>query len=643
MLTRVPARRRVFFILFYRFFLGSACLLFMVPVRANAQLPYTSGGPNSAFAQLDFGQLKVDDQIWDADSNATSNVLDFGSVSPLDLEAPRKAVQDFKRARALMKEQNSKDAIKFLEKAISIYPEFVSAHNALGLAYLDQRDSRARSEFETAARLDDQFPGSYMNLGILDLSVDDFAGADTNLQKAASLRPNDPRVLAALAFAENGNHKYPECLHTVRRVHSFDHHGMANVHYIGAAAALSLQDVDTAQRELGMLVKEDPTNPLSPVARKKLLALIQPDGEQQTSTAAHGTQQLVVAEDWRTETFPNNQHLADELTKVSNAPDTDSCENCGPHGQSLLLASSVAPAPMPEDRRALAANLFTIHQYVDETALFFSVSHGGRSVNDLSASDVEVLDNNRRPLKILQFTPQSRLPLRLGLLIDQSDSVQRRFTFEKRAAEKFVRTVLNGDSDIAFVAGFNQQVSVSQDFTADPEMLSQGVERLNNSGETALFDAIYFACWKLAAYPDEGRVAKVLVVLTDGEDNASHRSLQQALEIAEAAGVTIYAVSTTEARSLAEAPHKTDADKILQELAERSGGESIFPGSLNALDHYLAKLPDVIRSRYLIAYKPADFAPNGKYRSIRVIAEKDGKRLHVTARKGYYARASAGN
>jgi VWFA-related protein len=188
------------------------------------------------------------------------------------------------------------------------------------------------------------------------------------------------------------------------------------------------------------------------------------------------------------------------------------------------------------------------------------------------------------------------------------------------------------------VAGFNDDTSVTQDFTDNVPALSQGIEKLSDRGETALFDAIYYACWKLAAYPEQGRVARVLVVLTDGEDNSSHRSLKQAIEAAEAAGVTVYTVSTLEQTGLLFDPAQTDANKVLKVLAERSGGQAFFPGSLKALDWYLDQLRDVIRSRYLIAYKAANFAPNGKYRSIHVRAEKDGKHFHVQVRKGYYAR-----
>jgi Ca-activated chloride channel homolog len=279
--------------------------------------------------------------------------------------------------------------------------------------------------------------------------------------------------------------------------------------------------------------------------------------------------------------------------------------------------------------------LFTIHQIVDETALFFSVSHHGHTINDLSLSDIQLRDDNKRPDKILQFLPQSKLPLRLGLLIDMSDSVKDRVTFEKRTAEKFVQKVLTNEADLAFVGGFQNEVFIAQDFTHDRAKLVAGIEKLTSGGDgTAIFDAVFFACWKLSVYPDEGRTAKVLVVLTDGEDNSSHRSLRQAIQEAEAAGVTVYTLSTAE-----RAQDETDANRILKTMAERTGGQAMFPGSLHALDYYLDQLPREISSRYLIAYKPADFKADGKFRAIRIEAEKDGRRLHVQARKGYYARS----
>jgi VWFA-related protein len=177
---------------------------------------------------------------------------------------------------------------------------------------------------------------------------------------------------------------------------------------------------------------------------------------------------------------------------------------------------------------------------------------------------------------------------------------------------------------------------VTQDFSSDPALLGKGIEKLSEGGGTSLFDAVSFSCSKLAAYPDDERVARALVILSDGEDNSSHTTLKQNILMAEKTGVTIYIVSTREGNG-----NKTDADKMLELMAQRSGGEAMFPGDMMTLDKTLDRLREVIRSRYFIAYKPANFQPDGSYRTIKIVAEKNGKRLQVRARKGYHARLEA--
>jgi VWFA-related protein len=257
-------------------------------------------------------------------------------------------------------------------------------------------------------------------------------------------------------------------------------------------------------------------------------------------------------------------------------------------------------------------------------------------VNDLIQSNIRILDDNKPPQRIEQFAPQSKLPLRLALLVDTSGSVVDRFSFEKHAATRFVEKMLSGASDLGFIAGFSEDTAVTQDFSADTAELGKGIEKLTNGGGTALFDAVSFACRKLAAYPENERVARVLVILSDGEDNSSHTTLKQSIQVAERTGVAIYTVSTREDRG-----DKTDADRVLELLAERTGGEAMFPGDIMTLGKSFDKLHDLIRSRYFVAYTPADFEPNGKFRAIGVVAEKDGKRLQVRARKGYHSRLAA--
>ena len=615
-------------------------------LHAQGLLPFVNAGPDSAFSQIDFAQIYMDSTIREQKNNveqkaARQHLVDIGAVSALDLDAPNKALDEYNRAATLMKEQNAKQAILHLQKAIAAYPKFVLAHNTLGLAYLDQQDARAKSEFEMGAKLDDRFPGSFLNLGMLALSANDFASADVNLEKAASLNPKDTKVLSALAFAQNGNHEYAQTLETARQVHALDHRGMANVHYIAAAAAMSLKDNATIERELTLFLTEDPTNPLAPVARRNLDILErQKNATAQTAGAGGGLQTAVSSDSQRPQTFANSERLASQLNAVKDEP-AAACENCGAPAEKATTATNPSPSPAPVSATPAAvsnsgAGIWTMHTVVDETSLFFAVSSHGQMVNDLQPSEIQIRDDERPPQKILQFIPQSKLPLRLGLLIDTSGSVQDRFSFEKRAAAKFLQKVLNGTSDLGFVVGFSSDTNVTQDFTAEPKDLKTGIDKLSNGGGTALFDAVSFACWKLAAYPETERVAKVLVVISDGEDNSSHRSLKQTIEEAETSGVTIYTLSTSD-----DAGAKTDADRVLQVLSERSGGDSLFPGDLMVLDKSLDKLRALIRSRYLVAYRAADFAPDGKYHRILITAERDGKHLRVHARKGYYARLAA--
>jgi Ca-activated chloride channel homolog len=618
---------------------SAAVTLGLASSLAHAQIPYLNAGPDSSFANLDLVQTFLDTANKDLAKRADYKkqrleMVESGTVSFLDLDAPNKAVAEYDQGTKLLRAQNAKEAIVHLQKAVADYPKFVLAYNALGMAYEDQNDPRAKEQFETAAKLDQKFPGTFQNLGSLALAANDFSTARINLEKAAAIRPRDPKILEALAFAQNGDHQYKEALETAQRVHALDHRGMANVHYVAAGAALALNDSDTMARELNTFLSEDPTNPFAPVARKNLDIL-----DRRKHPPAPGTvTKMVSTGPAKLQTFPNSDRLKSQLSAVGDESNAATPSNTASAEPETVTNNVASISTIPLSELGLTATLYTIHHSVDETALFFAVSSHGHMVSDLDVSDIHVADDNRPPQKIVQFIPQSKLPLRLGLVIDTSGSVQERFAFEKRAAAKFLESVINGTTDLGFVAGFSNDPLVTQDFVAVPAKLGAGVQKLSNGGGTALFDAVTFACWKLQAYPDVGRVAKVLVILSDGEDNSSHHSLKQAIEEAEASGVTIYTVSTSEDPNA-----KTDADKVLQVLAERSGGESMFPGDMATLGKDLDRLRELIRSRYLLAYKAADFQANGKYRTVHVTAERDGKKLQVHVRKGYYARVATPN
>ncbi len=608
-------------------------------ISSRAQIPYINAGPDSAFAQIDFTNMYLDQQnkhLKDTDHQKAQDkeLIDSGAVSALDLNAPNKAIEEYNRGISLMRAQNSMEAIKHLQKAIADYHNFVAAYIGLGLAYLDQDDAaRAKSEFEAAAKIDEKFPGSFLNLGLLALSTKDFATAEAQLQKAVSIHAS-ARALSALAYAQNGAHEYPQALETARRVHAIDHKGMANVHYVAASAAMSINDFESMENELRFFLNEDPTNAYAPVARQNLAALTR-NKEVRAAAANARPQATTVSTPQKLQTFPNSDRLKAELSALGDESET-SCDDCNKLAEAEPAEGAIGGAASVAPNFSYGGSAWTIRKNVDEVALFLAVSSHGHMVNDLQLSDIKIRDDDKPPASVLQFTPQSKLPLRLALLVDTSGSVHDRFSFEKRAASQFVEKVLRPGSDLGFITGFATESTVMQDFTADTTDLGKGIEKLTNGGGTALFDAVSSACWKLAKYPDHERVARVLVILSDGEDNSSHTSLKQTIQVAERTGVTIYAISTRE-----EIRDKTDADRILEALAEQSGGEAMFPGDLLTLGKSFDKLRDVIRSRYFIAYTPADFEPNGSYRTIKVVAEKNGKRLQIRSRKGYHARLEA--
>ena len=623
-----------------------ACVLILVGsgIWAHAQgrvnegpVQVTSGvnlGPDP-LAQFDLTQMYLDQMNRHARESERrrtqdQSLIDSGVVSALDLQAPNKAVVEYNRATSLMKAQNPREAIQHFQKAIQDYPRFVSAHIGLGLAYVDQEDAaHAKSEFETAGKLDERFPGSSLNLGLLALSTNDFAAAEPELEKAAALRPTDARILSGLAYAQNGTHHYQQALQTAQQVHALYHKRVANVHYVAASAAMSLHNYEAMERELALFLSEDPTNALAPTARNNLAALAHNKAARAAMASAQGT---TLVASLRPQTFPNSDRLKAQLNTVGDESEGGSCKDCLPPGDANVPpadTSNIAAEPVS----SVPPNTWTIRSDVDQVTLFFAVSSHGRMVNDLRQSDIRILDDNRPPERVERFAPQSKLPLRLALLVDTSGSVVDRFSFEKRAAIKFVEKMMSGPADLAFIAGFSHEITVTEDFNSDPVELAKGIEKLANGGGTALFDAVSTACRKLGAYPESDQVARVLVILSDGEDNSSQTSLKQGIQAAERTGVTIYTVNTNEERH-----DKSDADKVLELLAERSGGEALFPGDMQGLGKSFEKLHDLIRSRYFVAYTPADFQPNGSYRTITVIAERDGKRFQVRARKGYKAR-----
>lgn len=268
----------------------------------------------------------------------------------------------------------------------------------------------------------------------------------------------------------------------------------------------------------------------------------------------------------------------------------------------------------------------------NEVGVIFTVTDKhGKFIKDLKQSAFKILDDNKPPREITNFEAETNLPLRVGLLIDASTSIRERFLFEQQAATRFLQQVIRPQTDQAFVLAFDEVPEVTQDFTNDLDKLTRGVKAIRPGGGTALWDAIYYACRdKLMKLHDQTPVRRVIVLVSDGDDNQSRVLRQEAIDMAERAGTIIYCISTNFSNI------KDDSDKNLKLLAENTGGQAFFPFHMSDLETNFNDIQGELRSQYSVSYKPEDFSPNGKYRAIE-IEVADNKKLRVRARKGYFA------
>src|SRR5712692_2487098 len=273
-----------------------------------------------------------------------------------------------------------------------------------------------------------------------------------------------------------------------------------------------------------------------------------------------------------------------------------------------------------------------VRKRVDEVNVVFTVTDKhGRYVKDLKRDDFKVVDDNKPAEQIRSFRTETDLPLQVGLLIDASNSVRDRFKFEQESAIEFLNQTIRRKYDKAFVIGFDVTPEVTQDFTDSTDALSRGVRALRPGGGTAMFDALYFACRdKLRKAPQAGPVRRAVILLSDGDDNQSHVTREEAIEMAQRAEVIVYTISTNVSGV------KKGGDKVLERIAAATGGRAFFPFQIRDVADAFAEIQDELRSQYALSYKPADFRPDGRFRTIEIMAQNH-KHLHVRARRGYYA------
>lgn len=304
------------------------------------------------------------------------------------------------------------------------------------------------------------------------------------------------------------------------------------------------------------------------------------------------------------------------------------------HAQAPQPAGGTPAAP--EKKRSE----YTINVDVNMVVLHATVlDKKGRQVNDLKRDDFRVYEDNL--LQRLSVFSHADIPVTLGIVIDDSGSMREKREAVNAAAVTFVKT--SNPQDQVFVVNFNDvyYLDTPGDFATNLEELKAALDKIDSRGGTALYDAVYASLdhMKLG-----NRDKKVLLVVTDGQDNASRYSYEELIQYAQKGNAVIYTIGLLGAEEPGglfkmRGGGTRQAAKKLEELAKVTGGQAYFPKSLDEVEATCVQVARDIRSQYTLAYYPTNVAKDGSYRVVRVDATspRSRERLSVRTRTGYYA------
>ena len=321
----------------------------------------------------------------------------------------------------------------------------------------------------------------------------------------------------------------------------------------------------------------------------------------------------------------------------TQTPSAPAAQAAPQQSQAATPAQPAPPQTAPGDGQQPAQNgaddnaQSTFRVTSNEVYLEFVVADKhGHFIKDLKQSDFALLDDNKAPAQVYSFTQETNLPLRVGILIDTSTSIRRRFEFEQQAATSFLLSILRPQSDRAFVEGFDVTPDYRQNWTNDMDALTRGIQDLRPGGGTALYDAVYSACRdKLLTSRGQEPVRKAIVLVSDGDDNQSHAYLEDAIKECHRADTIIYAISTNVS------PSRGHGDDVLKKMAISTGGKAFFPSTIEEMPVSFQAIQDELRSQYALVYKPADFKADGAFRPIYLFCLD--RRYTVRVREGYFA------
>ena len=303
----------------------------------------------------------------------------------------------------------------------------------------------------------------------------------------------------------------------------------------------------------------------------------------------------------------------------------------------VIAAPTTGPVGKTGEVQKSGEGRYTLTQDAYEVRLNASVLDGsGKSIQTLTQSAFKVYEDGV-PQTLTSFRHED-LPVSIGLLIDSSGSRYDKRLAVDKAALDLVR--LSNPKDEEFLVDFSSEAFIDQDFTSNLDKLQQGLSYIKSSGGTAAYDALVASADYLTKNAKNPK--QVLIIVTDGEDNASSATLEQAIRrIQDLDGPVIYCVGLLfgEDTDKRESKH---ARRVLESIAEQTGGTAYFPKALKDVDAIAAEVAADIRTQYSLAYRSTNPPSNGGYRQVHVEAKDKGfSRLDVRTRSGYYPRTSA--
>jgi VWFA-related protein len=282
-----------------------------------------------------------------------------------------------------------------------------------------------------------------------------------------------------------------------------------------------------------------------------------------------------------------------------------------------------------QDKTPDNQGVFVFRKDVDEVMLHATVvDDKQRIITNLDRNAFTVFEDGKAQ-NIISFHHVD-IPVAMGVVIDNSGSMREKRSKVNQAALNLVRS--SNPRDEVFIVNFNDEQYLDQDFTHDLRKLKEALEKIDARGGTALYDAVVASADHLR---HNARLEKkVIFLVTDGEDNASSETLEQAVKLLQQeGGPSVYAIGI-----LGDEDHPKRAKKALQTIADRTGGIAFFPKTLDEVDNISRTIANDIRNQYAIGYKPASPKKAGEFRQVRVEAKAKGHgKLVVRTKSGYYA------